>query len=271
MEEKEEEEEDEAIEVVSLKKTKVREPPSPRSVISVDSGVHVPKTAWNDGPDTRELASKLERLEMNDDNKSVRSPSQKRSPEPESGYGSPKSRDSRGSLPSVGSRASSGRGSIKLPLKTGNATPDSKNGSRRISIDSQRLAEESPKVTPKSRMGSPSVGQRPPKSSRESGRSSETQASRKESKPPSPRTAKRKPVEPQLRDPLAIMETMDSVFHTVPLRDTGRGTHTYRSASAEKHQVVAATQTEEQAGQAPKHSDEDNNGGGGTTPEAKVG
>ncbi|XP_071529421.1 uncharacterized protein [Panulirus ornatus] len=265
--EEREEDEDEAIEVVSLKKSKTREPPSPRSVSSVDSGVHVPKTAWNDGPDTRELASKLEHLEMND-NKATPSPSQKRSPEPESGYGTPKSRDSRASLPSVGSRTNSGRNSgIKLPLKPGSATPDSKNGSRRISIDSQRLAEESPKVTPKSRVASPSVGQRTPKSSRDSGRSAEARGSRKETVPASPRPATKKAAEPQLRDPLAIMETMDSVFHTVPLRDTGRGTHTARSVSAEKHQVVAATQTEEQASQATvKPSGDDQNNGGAAPP-----
>ncbi|XP_069164715.1 uncharacterized protein [Procambarus clarkii] len=158
-----EEEEDEAIEVVSLKKTKSRDPLTPRSVSSVDSGVHIPKTAWNDGPDTRELASKLECLEMSQEIKSGVAPSRKKVSEPESGYGTPKSRDSRASLPSVGSRVSSGKSSVKVPLKTGSATPDSKNSSRRISMDSQRLAQESPKSKPKSRIASPSLGKHTPK------------------------------------------------------------------------------------------------------------
>ncbi|XP_069948978.1 uncharacterized protein [Cherax quadricarinatus] len=251
-----EEEEDEAIEVVSLKKTKSREPPTPRSVSSVDSGVHIPKTAWNDGPDTRELASKLKSLEINQETTSEASSSHKKTQEPESGYGTPKSRDSRGSLPSVGSRASSGKASVKVSLKIGSTTPDSENGRRRISIDSQRLAQESPKSTPKSRIASPSVGKHTPKSSKESSRSTEIHSSRKVSKPPSPR--EKKQMDPQLRDPLAIMETMDSVFHTVPLRDTGRGTHTHRSTTVEKQQVVAATQTEEAAAEPfVKRSEED--------------
>ncbi|XP_042229222.1 uncharacterized protein LOC121871146 [Homarus americanus] len=262
----EEEEEDEAIEVVSLKKTKSRDPPTPRSVSSVDSGVHIPKTAWNDGPDTGELASKLERLEMNQESASS---SRQRPPEPESGYGTPKSRDSRASLPSVGSRASSGKSSVKMPVKTGSAPSDSKNGSRRISMDSQRLAQESPKSTPKSRIASSGVEKRSPKSSKESSRSIETQGSRRKVKPPSPRVEDKGRSETQFRDPLAIMETMDSVFHTVPLRDTGRGNHTYRSTTAEKRQVVAATQTEEPVAEAfVRSSDDDSNGGQPT--EAKV-
>ncbi|XP_063872097.1 nucleolar protein dao-5-like isoform X2 [Scylla paramamosain] len=230
----EEEEEEEVIEMMDAKK-KPREPPSPRSVSSVDSGIHIPKTAWGDGPDTRELASKLERLEVNGGKEAeTRSPS-RRASEPESGYGTPKSA---GSLPSVASRASSGRGSIRVPLRVGSTTPASKDRSRTISMDSQRLAQGSTQGSARStpKKGSSSTAERhTPKSSSRS--SIKTQASRKE--------AKTTPASPQPRDPLAIMETKDSVFHTVPLRDTGRGVHTYRSTSVEPRQVAATTQTEE--------------------------
>lgn len=223
----EEEEEEDVIEVMDTKK-KPREPPSPRSVSSVDSGVHIPKTAWGDGPDTRELTSKLERLEVNGAKEGeVRSPPRKTS-EPESGYGTPKSA---GSLPSVGSRASSGRGSVKLPIKVGITTPSGKDSSRTISMDSQRLAQGSARSTPKPGSASPAERHTPKSSSRSS---SKSQPSRKEVK-----------ASPQSRDPLAIMETRDSVFHTVPLRDTGRGVHTYRSTPVEPRQVAVTTQTEE--------------------------
>lgn len=257
----EEEHEDDVIEVVDTKK-KAREPPSPRSVSSVDSGIHMPKakpkTAWGDGPDTRELASKLERLEMNGaDEVETRSPPKKPS-EPESGYGSPKSA---GSLPSVGSRASSGRASVKLPLKAGSATPSGKDSSRTISMDSQRLAQHSGRSASKrgSAVASPAERQGSKASSRSgSSRASAagSQASRRDAKgTPSP--------SPQPRDPLAIMETMDSVFHTVPLRDTGRGLHTYRSTPVGPRQQAATTQTEDLA----READE---AGGGAAPPAEV-
>lgn len=257
----EEEHEDDAIEVVDTKK-KAREPPSPRSVSSVDSGIHMPKakpkTAWGDGPDTRELASKLERLEVNGaDEVETRSPPKKPS-EPESGYGSPKSA---GSLPSVGSRASSGRASVKLPLKTGSATPSGKDSSRTISMDSQRLAQHSGRSASKRGSAVASPAERHgSKSSSRSGSSrasaAASQASRRDAKgTPSP--------SPQPRDPLAIMETMDSVFHTVPLRDTGRGVHTYRSTPVGPRQQAATTQTEDLA----READE---AGGGAAPPAEV-
>lgn len=247
-----EENEDDVIEVVDTKK-KMREPPSPRSVSSVDSGVHIPKAkaAWGDGPDTQELASKLERLGVNGaDDGAVRSPPKKPS-EPESGYGTPKSA---GSLPSVASRASSGRPSVKLPLKTGSATPQGKDSSRTISMDSQRLAQHSGRSTPK--RGSAVASRASSRSGSSKASVAASQASRKDARAaPTP--------SPQPRDPLAIMETMDSVFHTVPLRDTGRGIHTYRSTPVEPRQAAATTQTDD----LQREVDEAN---GGAAPPAEV-
>ena len=226
----EEVEKEDVIEVVNAKK-KPREPPSPRSVSSVDSGIHIPKTAWVDGPDTHELASKLERLEVNGD-KEVKAISPLRKTESESGYGTPMSADS---LPSVGSRASSGRASIRMPLKVGSNTSSDKDRSRTISMDSQSLAQDSVRSTPKH--GSTFSAERHTQKST-SKSSNKTQPSRKESKATPPAS-------PQPRDPLAIMETKDSVFHTVPLRDTGRGFHTHKSTPVELRQVAVTTQTKE--------------------------
>lgn len=290
--EDEDDKDDDEIEVVSLKKggqsakgergkkpSRGGDPPTPRSVSSVDSGVHVPRAAWHEGPDTGELASKLERLRLDEDGKASAAASRRRTPEPESGYGTPKSAG--GSLPSVASRASSGRSSCgaKLPLKVGSAAPPSPDAaSRRISMDAQRLAEASPKSAPKSRMVSPGGSGRHSAASRasfrDSARSSRSQRAQKESSHASgsPRPPAKEPPVPKLRDPLEIMETMDSVFHTVPLRDTGRGTHTCRSEAAERRKGVAAaaTQTEEQAQEFARRAEDDAGGGAGGGLEAKV-
>ncbi|ROT82942.1 hypothetical protein C7M84_023879 [Penaeus vannamei] len=186
-----------------------------------------------------------------------------------------------GSLPSVASRASSGRSSCgaKLPLKVGSAAPPSPDAaSRRISMDAQRLAEASPKSAPKSRMVSPGGSGRHSAASRasfrDSARSSRSQRAQRESSHASgsPRPPAKEPPVPKLRDPLEIMETMDSVFHTVPLRDTGRGTHTCRSEAAERRKGVAAaaTQTEEQAQEFARRAEDDAGGGAGGGLEAKV-
>lgn len=259
MEEVEEEEKEEVVKK-PRRKSSSGDLPSPRSVSSVDSGVHVPKTAWAEGPDTKELASRLEHLEaQSKDSK----PLVKRTPEPESGYGTPKSRDSRSSLPSVASSATSRRGSVKLPLKTGSikSRDSSEKQSAKISMDSQRLAQKSPSVTPKSGGSSSApngvvVERQSARSSRGSDRNARIPSSRQETQVSanSQRAEVRRvlsPAPPPQRDPLAIMETMDSVFHTVPMRDTGRvtHTHTHRSMASDKKQVPAETQTEEVTGQ----------------------
>ncbi|KAK4326519.1 hypothetical protein Pmani_002967 [Petrolisthes manimaculis] len=258
MEEVEEEEKEEVVKKPVRRRSS--DLPSPRSVSSVDSGVHIPKTAWAEGPDTKELSSRLERLEGRgkDLERLVT-----RTPETESGYGTPKSRDSRSSLPSVASRATSGRGSVQLPLKTGSIISRNSNDkhSGKISMDSQRLAQRSPAVSPKT--GGSSLAQSGVVSRRQSARSSKGSEknarisnSRQEAHgaPSSQRAEDKRVPSPQpqpQRDPLAIMETMDSVFHTVPLRDTGRASHTrtHRSLPTERRQVAAETQTEALAGQ----------------------
>ncbi|KAK3896145.1 hypothetical protein Pcinc_000165 [Petrolisthes cinctipes] len=253
MEEDEEEEKEEVVKKPERRRSS--DLPSPRSVSSVDSGVHIPKTAWAEGPDTKELSSRLERLEGRgkDLERLVT-----RTPETESGYGTPKSRDSRSSLPSVASRATSGRGSVQLPLKTGSIISRDSNDkhSSKISMDSQRLAQRSPAVTPKT--GGSSLAPSGVVSRRQSARSSKGSEknarisnSRQEAHgaTSSQRAEDKRVLSPQplpQRDPLAIMETMDSVFHTVPLRDTGRASHTrtHRSLPTERRQVAAETQTE---------------------------
>ncbi|KAK3884181.1 hypothetical protein Pcinc_011526 [Petrolisthes cinctipes] len=258
MEEDEEEEKEEVVKKPERRRSS--DLPSPRSVSSVDSGVHIPKTAWAEGPDTKELSSRLERLEGRgkDLERLVT-----RTPETESGYGTPKSRDSRSSLPSVASRATSGRGSVQLPLKTGSIISRDSNDkhSSKISMDSQRLAQRSPAVTPKT--GGSSLAPSGVVSRRQSARSSKGSEknarisnSRQEAHgaTSSQRAEDKRVLSPQplpQRDPLAIMETMDSVFHTVPLRDTGRASHTrtHRSLPTERRQVAAETQTEGLAGQ----------------------
>ncbi|KAK7078860.1 hypothetical protein SK128_022297 [Halocaridina rubra] len=239
----ENEEDEDAIEVVTLKKSgKQHEPPTPRSVSSVDSGIHAPKAAWNDGPDTRELTTKLENLKLNHGIKSQAS-----TPEPESGYGTPKSLGSGESLPSVASRVSSRVGSVKGSPKTNGRSPGSasstKTACQKISMDSERLTQESPKSSIRSRVTSPGVSKHTEKSS--SSASKQSHSSVKDSKLVTPHVQEQKPPAPKQRDPLEIMETMDSVFHTVPLRDTGRSV-TYRSQLAEKHHIAAGTQTDEQ-------------------------
>ncbi|KAK3883895.1 hypothetical protein Pcinc_011798 [Petrolisthes cinctipes] len=246
MEEVEEEQKEEVVKKPERRRSS--DLPSPRSVRSVDSGVHIPKTAWAEGPDTKELSSRLERLEGRgkDLERLVT-----RTPETESGYGTPKSRDSRSSLPSVASRATSGRGSVQLPLKTGSIISRDSNAkhSGKISMDSQRLAQRSPAVTPKT--GGSSLAPSGVVSRRQSAQSSK--GSEKNARisnswqeahgaPSSQRAEDKRVLSPQplpQRDPLAIMETMDSVFHTVPLG----------SLPTERRQVVAETQTEGLAGQ----------------------
>ncbi|XP_066972973.1 uncharacterized protein [Macrobrachium rosenbergii] len=247
LEEEEEEQESEDIEVVDLKKGKKhRDPPTPRSVSSIDSGIHAPKAAWNDGPDTHELTTKLENLKINHGAKSRGS-----TPEPESGYGTPKSVGSGKSLPSVSSRASSRAASVKSSPKTDKAvvggTGSIKAISQKISMDAQRLAQESPKSSSKSRGSSPSLGKQTPKSAKESARSGKVHYSSRESKSATPQPQEKNPPAPPVRDPLEIMETMDSVFHVVPLRDTGRSLTQRSYQPGERQHVAATTQTEDVA------------------------
>ena len=230
------EEDEEEIAQVEVKKTKTKDPVTPRSVSSVDSGINLSRDSYKSSIDKAELSLKLKNLQS--DNESSIGKYSKSKAEPESGYGTPQSFDSRGSLPTVSSAASniSQPKSDKSLSKSSNgkkayktATPASRRSSERISIDSKPLKDALHKdkrktepLTPMRFKEQVTVNEYPI-----------------QTRTPSP-----PPKTKSVRDPIDIMETMDSVFHTVPIRDTGIGAYSGVYTERKQHAMVG-TQTDD--------------------------
>lgn len=215
------------------KRGPTKEPQTPRSIVSVnsdDSGIHISKCAWEEtGPDKNELTLKLESLRNSQE---MEQSNCRKDYEVESGYGTPSSVKSKASLPKVKSEVSVDSPRNKTSNKpsksfVSSALSYSSKNSEKISIDSEALSSKLSYTRNKEqcKIPSPLVN---------NGRNSSNN-------PKNEALVKKAPE----RDPLEIMETIDSVFHKVPLRDTGRGVMSYRSLKEEKEKLkTTATQTE---------------------------
>ncbi|XP_076063466.1 uncharacterized protein LOC143038325 [Oratosquilla oratoria] len=201
---------------------------TPRSVGSTDSGVHVPRAAWADKSESEQLKAKLENLERTQNGDGV--PRRRRSPKrrsPESGYGTPMSAVSsrtastitKGTASSASSSSGRGRGVTAGAQSKG----EGGGSSRRISIDSpNNLTQSAPRLWAKSGTSTRSTSAKQTRDSDE--RSPKESVHSSSSVPRRGATPTRQPAEtkgPPAKDPLEIMETLDSVFHRVPVRDTG--------------------------------------------------
>lgn len=166
-------------------KEKKRTSMSPRSITSShsdDSGVALPKKAWEEhGIDKNDLRLKLESLrEMEDKSSSAKTIE---ICDIESGYNTPASSCSKISLPTVKSRISPNLGIINKSLESSIKSLSNRCKSvERISIDSKALVKQTVDAT-----------------------STSPEDTKIESEIP-------------VIDPLEIRETTDSVFHKVPLR-----------------------------------------------------